>query len=398
MKLSTRISAAVLILSAAASVAVAGEVAPVWKWTESGPAGRAPSPNLYYGGGVFNGLFYTGQLSYGPLAYAPTQTGDPPTAMAFGLDIADLEWVEGDTYNGARSTVLIGDYIYFNRTDKDPIAHPHPRLNRLNSDWSDPIAYSMDNNGGDLAPEGMTTDGTHLFTTQHTSKNVIRKYAITNYPDSFILTKTLDVPIAGAGTFRAISHYQGYLYVVDHAGAPPGIYEINATTGEYTRLGNHVTDAGAYQAVRYGNRLFVVGLDDNLTAYHIADGALKAGTTYSLGLGDLYGIGVLGTGAHVTGFWVTSIDGTVSFFSFFPCNRPFADADADRDVDMDDFGVFQRCFTGTAGSLPAVPESGYSCTCFDRDDANGVDATDLAAFEACMTGPAVPWAPSQDCP
>ena len=66
---------------------------------------------------------------------------------------------------------------------------------------------------------------------------------------------------------------------------------------------------------------------------------------------------------------------------------PFADADADGDVDQLDFAVFQGCFEGEG-----VAVSG-SCECFDRHPAGGgdqdVDMEDLDLFEACASGPGI---------
>ena len=72
-----------------------------------------------------------------------------------------------------------------------------------------------------------------------------------------------------------------------------------------------------------------------------------------------------------------------------PCERAvFADADGDDDVDHDDFGAFQRCFTGI-GELFEDP----ACVCFDRDPANApdgdIDQVDFDAFQDCATGPNV---------
>jgi hypothetical protein len=68
------------------------------------------------------------------------------------------------------------------------------------------------------------------------------------------------------------------------------------------------------------------------------------------------------------------------------CPSPFADADWDGDVDQDDFGAFQVCYTGTNGGVPA------GCSCFNRNGDNGVDATDFTKFTDCFTGPNVTWA------
>jgi len=73
------------------------------------------------------------------------------------------------------------------------------------------------------------------------------------------------------------------------------------------------------------------------------------------------------------------------------CYDPFADADGDADVDQDDFGAFQACFTGAAGGGPV---DGV-CACFDRpepgfpDGDGDIDELDLDAFEACASGPEI---------
>ncbi|HOW73507.1 MAG TPA: hypothetical protein PKY77_23140 [Phycisphaerae bacterium] len=70
------------------------------------------------------------------------------------------------------------------------------------------------------------------------------------------------------------------------------------------------------------------------------------------------------------------------------CPRPFADTDRDGDVDQVDFGIFQTCFTGSAGGV--TPE----CQCFDRNQSNAIDLADLNKFIACFSGPTVPANPA----
>ncbi len=65
----------------------------------------------------------------------------------------------------------------------------------------------------------------------------------------------------------------------------------------------------------------------------------------------------------------------------------WADADADGDVDADDFGRFQGCYTGPDGPMP----SDIECECFDRDHDDHVDGADYLEFVRCTTGADVPW-------
>jgi len=84
-----------------------------------------------------------------------------------------------------------------------------------------------------------------------------------------------------------------------------------------------------------------------------------------------------------------------------PCNTlVFADVDEDADVDQDDFGAFQRCYTGDGGAIPVDPAY---CECFDRREEGGqpgsdgqIDAFDYDAFEDCASGPGVTADPACD--
>ena len=67
------------------------------------------------------------------------------------------------------------------------------------------------------------------------------------------------------------------------------------------------------------------------------------------------------------------------------CPIPFADADHDGDVDQDDFGAFQVCFTGYDGGVPP------GCSCFERNSDSAITVADFQAFGHCWTGPNVPW-------
>ena len=69
------------------------------------------------------------------------------------------------------------------------------------------------------------------------------------------------------------------------------------------------------------------------------------------------------------------------------CPYPFADADHDGDVDQDDFGALQVCYTGTGGGVPT------GCECFDRVSSTpeGIDGADFTQFSNCWTGPNVPF-------
>ncbi|HOW19863.1 MAG TPA: hypothetical protein PLC79_12585, partial [Phycisphaerae bacterium] len=59
-----------------------------------------------------------------------------------------------------------------------------------------------------------------------------------------------------------------------------------------------------------------------------------------------------------------------------------ADLDADADVDLADFSVFQHCFNG-----PNRPAGQSDCGRSDLDGDGDVDLSDFAVFQGCFNGP-----------
>ncbi|MDX9776313.1 MAG: hypothetical protein RBT40_10240, partial [Petrimonas sp.] len=276
-------------------------------WTESGPniSGGSGSLSVYYGGGVFNGHFYTGQLSYGPLAYSSRQLVG--TALVHDYDCLLHEPELDPTRRGTRCSTLIGNYIFWNNNDGI--------LHRLESTWSNNVR--VDGHGGFGGGfEGITTNGTDIFVGHRDSgvRNIIKRYSINNQANSFSITEVATITLPASTRFRALSYYEpaDAVYVVDSESGK-GIYEIDVASGTYTLLGTHV-GSGGYQAVRYNDKILVVGTDDMLTVYDFTGGTLGSSTIYPLYQGDLYGLGVVGNGTEVIGFWVTS-GGKISYFA-----------------------------------------------------------------------------------
>jgi hypothetical protein len=62
----------------------------------------------------------------------------------------------------------------------------------------------------------------------------------------------------------------------------------------------------------------------------------------------------------------------------------WADADDDGDVDQEDFGAFQLCFSGTSQATPTC------AAVYDRNCDGLVASADLDVFSACVSGPEIP--------
>ncbi|GMU20641.1 MAG: hypothetical protein AMXMBFR13_07380 [Phycisphaerae bacterium] len=76
------------------------------------------------------------------------------------------------------------------------------------------------------------------------------------------------------------------------------------------------------------------------------------------------------------------------------CNDPLADIDGDGDVDHEDYGRWQACYTGVGDPRRAYDSA--DCLCFDINKDNDVDEGDFAAFQACHSGPSITASPDCD--
>ena len=65
------------------------------------------------------------------------------------------------------------------------------------------------------------------------------------------------------------------------------------------------------------------------------------------------------------------------------------DLDNDGDVDHDDFGYLQRCFTGLS-----VAQNNAACLAARLDADTDVDSDDFIYFDACRSGASVPADPN----
>lgn len=83
---------------------------------------------------------------------------------------------------------------------------------------------------------------------------------------------------------------------------------------------------------------------------------------------------------------------TTPILTIGQCNNPRFDTDNDDDVDMDDFGVFQSCWTGDTDTITSS-----SCQCMDRNGDNRVGEPDLGAFKTCADGSRAGVAAAPEC-
>lgn len=188
-----------------------------------------------------------------------------------------------------------------------------------------------------------------------------------------------------------------------HWGGPTGLIHEPNRGGQFdVTLTDPLQANDAYHVIRVTasgpddcNRLVRVFFDENPTAVmQIVNASALANTPEGIGFGagstagtyDIAFDWVTGTNA---GAFAPGEETAVIGRSLIPavCQDPFADFDEDGDVDQDDFGILQNCYTGGGGTLDL---NNINCKCADRDADNDVDELDVGRFVDCVSGPTIP--------
>lgn len=271
--------ATAVILMVAVMVA---QGAPVNIWDVDSDLGGS----VYYGGAVKDHEFYTGQINWGP------QVWDIHGNMVAGTNIRHIATI------GSKCSLPIGDYVFFTHANGDGIY-------RINSDWETDFV-EIPVNPDDTGPEALATDGEYLYTNNDAERGKIHKYEIDNEVGSFTLTEVWNVE-TGLGRVRSISHHKGYIYAVDSVGS--NVVSVAADTGDVTPLFSlPPTDKVYYQAVRSGDRIFVVDSNQQLHVYETDGTEWTSVGSYSIthagyGISDVDNGNVWITGTRRISFW-----------------------------------------------------------------------------------------------
>lgn len=144
-------------------------------------------------------------------------------------------------------------------------------------------------------------------------------------------------------------------------------------SGEERTVGTYKMGARAPLGDYYALR---IPLESGADGSSHADGAARVGDTVHIAVqqGD-------GTPQPLANVVVTEI-GLVSHLNLKVAAAPCpGDADEDLDVDLFDFSVYQRCFSGPGGSIAS------GCEQADFDGDNDVDLDDWSGLHAAFVGP-----------
>lgn len=262
--------------------------------------------SIYYIGAVVGDTCYTGQIGHSAQQWGDVQVNG--TALL-------NKSPDGGLGNWAKCSLPLGGYIY--STDG-------ANNMRRQSAWdvvSEPVLPV-----GQWSPDAICTDGTYIYGTQGSSgaggpdTNVVYKWSINHATNTLTLLGRWTQGTAANHRFRAISYYNGKLYVANHF-TTGEIYEVDPTTGAFTLISSKATAIKShYQAVRYGDDIWVVGIDCNIYKYDISANTwttmptgLTGNTTYGL-----FGIGLKGDGTEAKYAWITGPFSRMGFFALYP--------------------------------------------------------------------------------
>ena len=196
-------------------------------------------------------------------------------------------------------------------------------------------------------------------------------YGIDDPTDQLI---TID-PQTGEGTpvgFTGVSSNQGLaftpdgtLYLVGFPVGGPRLYTVDPDTGEATEVGPFGSDLDNTSSLAaIGDVLYASAYDPFGPPYDLL-------VTLDRETGEATIVG---------GFCPDKGCLFANGLTFLP--EP-GDVDRDGDVDLDDFAIFQFCFTGPLESEDPLP---VECRFLDTDKDNDLDLQDFAVFQGAFTG------------
>ncbi|MCH7720278.1 MAG: hypothetical protein IH988_04725 [Planctomycetes bacterium] len=160
----------------------------------------------------------------------------------------------------------------------------------------------------------------------------------------------------------------GTLYLVGSPGGVPGLYTVDPGTGKGTLVGTFGSDFTSTEGLTViGDVLYASGHRCDPPSFDVL-------VTLDRETGEATQIGPYCSGGCKDGPYMNGL-------AFLP--GP-GDVDRDGDVDLDDFSIFQLCFTGPLEIEEPLP---VECQVLDTDKDNDLDLRDFAVFQAGFTGP-----------
>lgn len=170
------------------------------------------------------------------------------------------------------------------------------------------------------------------------------------------------------------------------SGPPPQIERSPASFTRSVERGKNLPDA-TFTVRNAGGGVMPYTISDDAAWLSVApDSGTSSGEVDPIGI--LFNTSTLAIGSYTGTITISAPNATnptetvIVYLTVTP--PPFApcDFDTDHDVDQEDYGQFQLCFSG-----PGVPQSIPACKKADLDNDDDVDKDDFAIFSGCLSGP-----------
>jgi endonuclease I len=328
------------------------------------PFGTAASSGPY---GPTGSYWYPGDTDRPTYPDFGNDTGDVARAMmymAVRYDGQENGTVDLELKNGVNGTNQLGDLaalLAWHYRDA-PSTFERRRNQRIFSNTDNPSYYQGNRNPFVDHPE-------YAWSIFGDGANDSKLYVGSTVPGNGTSTTTVDFGTVAVGAPLPAAR----TVTLTKAGSDPTYFGVTVS-GLAT-----CTQVGRNNPFNNGTRTLTVGFATGTTD----SAGTKTGTVVVDNL-DLSNQGT-GTGA-LDGNDVITLTITVGSIV---CPDPFADSDADGDVDQADFGALQLCYSGQEAY-------GAGCACYDRDLSGTIDLADYEAFSLCYSGPGVQANPNCD--
>jgi hypothetical protein len=212
-------------------------------------------------------------------------------------------------------------------------------------------------------------------------------------------------PPVGCNTWSMSENVPGELYVNRVSQAP---FDLAMAIAEYRQPGatislstSSITKAVAVSGSLAPDTFTLRNSGTGTVSYSIADNAswLSVAPESGSSTGEQdeitisYATETLNVGSYLAKITITSPEATNSpqTINLSLAVKPHpGDMDMDRDVDLEDFGRFQRCLTGSG-----IAQTDIACGRALLDEDTDVDLADTEIFISCLSGPGI--APTPGC-
>ena len=173
-------------------------------------------------------------------------------------------------------------------------------------------------------------------------------------------------------------------------GPPPEIERSPASFTRSVERGENLDDGNTFTVANIGGGTMSYSVTDDAGWFSVdPSGGVSSGEADPISI--IYDVASLPIGSYIGTITINAPGATntpqyvMVYLTVEPPEYAPCDFDQDHDVDQEDFGKFQSCYSG-----PGIAQNDASCSGARLDDDDDVDLSDFALFQGCISGPNQP--------